>query len=520
MNNYSKAISYLEKKLSMGIWKPGDRLSGIKDLTHDAGVSDYSMRRAIKVLAQKGHLSVEPSSGIRVLPCKENVSSFSGKREQKWEKVQANIANDLLSRKLNAFHPLPSIQELVHRYGVSYPILKKALNSLEKKGLLTSYKRSYKSNLFSVSGSVTKILVLVPVLPDNIDKAAVGLFQKGYYLSERGAAFLYKLEQLCNTQNLSADIWGYFFKENATTYLDPEFTPYQSTDQFKRYFGVCLIKALPYSADFSLMLSSLSDLLIPISILEETGDFFGPIPKTKNKNIRIFPIGATSLASQQIGNYLLDLGHRQIAFISAWQKATWSQSRHQGLCNACALVKNSKVHLFADNRFSAGEIHLENIKLEESIERVPSIEEIIKTYTLFSPEQAESIALRAKRTFQSSIYWHRLEIFLQPLFDQAISNEKITAWVCADDRMSFLALRFLRKNGVAVPEKISVVGFEGAPESYDEGLTTFNFDLPGITQAMIAFICNPGFFPVKNGIVLEKNGYLVIRKTTGPVPEN
>lgn len=521
MSQYNKALSYLEKSLSSGVWKAGDRLPGLRDIGKQAGVSEFTLRKAIKYLEQKGSFAAVERSGIWVLPLKIEKSNSLNIKTEKWQKIRTNIANDLLGRTLDATKPLPSIQELCHRYGTSYPIIKKALSSLEKEGVLKSHKRSYKPNLYLSSDShTTKILVLAGFFPDKINKEAISLQDRGFNLTFRGLASLHKLEQLCTTQNFRADIWGYFFENGQITWLDPDLNFFHSTEKFKNYYGICLMKSFPilFSLDFSRMLSRLADLGIPISIFEETNEMGWSIPNTKKQTIRVFSIGATNLAAKKIGRFLLDLGHREIAFISAWhQEDTWPQKRYEGLCMAFAMAKGCYVHLFADYRFPPGDINLDDKNLEEKITSIPPFKKILQEKTPFSQKQVESIESNIDWIFNTSIYRQKLEIFLQPLFKQAILNKNITAWVCADDYMAFGALQFLRENHLKIPESISVVGFEDVPDAFNSGLTTYNYDAPGVMQTMVAYIFNPSLFPEKQGIFLEKNGFLVARQSSGPV---
>lgn len=520
MTQQEKAITYIKQGLKNQLWAPGDRLPGLKRLAKDAGISHPIMGKALHLLADQGLLSILPSSGISVPLPKGSILQPSDIFEEKWKKIRNILSQDIFNQVIDPTHPFPSIKELGNRYGVSYQILKKALRSLEEDGLLKPHKRSYQLNLFS-DPARTKIMVLVPMFQDKINKNAIDLKDKGFNLSNRGSNFLRKIEYLCNTQNLNADIWGYYSENDIITFVRPDSSECKSLENSNFYYGICLIKKAILSKLFIQMLCKLS---IPISILEDiisspaegSEDTDWSVALKKNKRIRVFPIAKTDLAGKQIGRFLLQLGHRNIAFISSWQQELWSQTRYNGLSSVVSMVKDAQVHLFADNRFAAGVIHLEDKDLDKSIESFPSIKEIVKTYSLFSSEQAQIIGSMVNWTFINAIHRQRLEIFLQPLFEQAFLDKNITAWVCADDWMAIGALRFLRNKGVAIPQQISVVGFEDTADAYSNGLTTFNYDINAITQSMVAFISNPQIFPLKHGHIIEKSGFLVVRQSTGP----
>lgn len=511
-----KAISYLKRGIEQGIWKPGDRLPPLRVLGKDAGVSAPTISKAVNFLSQQGLLSIHPRSRITIPYPKGFVLPTPIKHEEKWELIRTKIANDLLAGVLDSYGPLPTIQELCYRYSTSYPILKKVLNSLEKDGLLTVHKRGYKPTMFDVSNPTAKILVLVPILSDKINKNAINFLEKGFVISGRGFAFIHKLEQMCKIQNLDAEIWGYYLKAGSVTYIKPDLSSCNSIDKSKSYYGICLIKNLPLSTDFSRMLLQLSKLDIPISILEVTGEAGYSLPPTKKTNIRVFPIGATDLASQKIGRHLLDSGHRNIAFISAWQRVLWSKNRYDGLCKVFSMSKGSRVHLFADTRFMSGFIHLDDRTLDENFNNFPSLDKLIKPYNILPDEQAKYLAYEMDEFIHTAIGDQRLGIFMEPLFKQALLRSDITAWVCADDIMALSAMRFLRKNNIDIPGRISVVGFEDIPQAFRASLTTYNYDVQGITQTMLAFISNQDLFPAKQGLFIEKNGFLVQRQSSGP----
>lgn len=517
MNQKERAIEYLKKGLQENIWSPGDRLPGLKKLAVDAKVSHPVMAKALHYLSDKGLLEISPRSGISVVNTNGTDRQPSIEHRERWKKLRTDIANDLFSRALDISQPLPSMQELRHRYGVNFPILKKALSSLENDGLLTSYKKTYKPNLFSSLKYKATLLVLCNIFPDNLNRKGINLNEQGFDLSHRVWILMQKLEQLSSTQNFSIELWGYFFENNSTTYLKPDHSICHSIENIKNYYGVCLIKTAPHTNDFSNMLSLLAKNGLPISIFDVTGELEWTVPPVKRGSIRVFSVGATDLAGKKIGRYLLELGHREVAFISAWDKDGWTKNRYTGLCNAFAMVSGSQIHLYADKRYPEGAITLDDKILEEKIYSMPSLQNMLLSNSPFSHEQVETIVYEVSPTFIATMYRQRLEIFLQPIFEEALLNPEITAWVCADDLMAISALRFLSKKGVEVPEKISVVGFEDILEAISANLTTYNFDIRGVAQTMVAFISNPSLFPVKEGLFLEKNGFVVPRQSSGIV---
>jgi DNA-binding LacI/PurR family transcriptional regulator len=108
------------------------------------------------------------------------------------------------------------------------------------------------------------------------------------------------------------------------------------------------------------------------------------------------------------------------------------------------------------------------------------------------------------------------EILYGHLFGQAIADRSCTAWVAPTDELAVYAMRFLRRRGVRIPEEVSVVGFDGDPIGFENGLTSFDFDFYNIARQMLSFIAHPlrtTTFTKSN--VIEMPGYLIHRASTG-----
>ncbi|MBD3216615.1 MAG: hypothetical protein GF311_28630 [Candidatus Lokiarchaeota archaeon] len=74
------------------------------------------------------------------------------------------------------------------------------------------------------------------------------------------------------------------------------------------------------------------------------------------------------------------------------------------------------------------------------------------------------------------------------LFEKALQQPEITAWVAANDEVALWALDLLAEKGVRVPKEISVMGFDDRTEALQERLTSYNFNFRAIIPAMIDFV--------------------------------
>ncbi len=100
---------------------------------------------------------------------------------------------------------------------------------------------------------------------------------------------------------------------------------------------------------------------------------------------------------------------------------------------------------------------------------------------------------------------------------RALRRRDITAWVCANDAVAIDALDFLRERSVSVPGTISVVGFDNERRGMDHGLTTYDFSMRSIVDAMISFLTRPTeFLRTHRNRSVEIGGVVVERTTTAP----
>jgi hypothetical protein len=59
---------------------------------------------------------------------------------------------------------------------------------------------------------------------------------------------------------------------------------------------------------------------------------------------------------------------------------------------------------------------------------------------------------------------------MRPAFEQALNDDEATAWVGDNDSTALAMLEFFTQRGIAVPQKLSVVGFDNYLESQLAGL--------------------------------------------------
>jgi LacI family transcriptional regulator len=93
-----------------------------------------------------------------------------------------------------------------------------------------------------------------------------------------------------------------------------------------------------------------------------------------------------------------------------------------------------------------------------------------------------------------------------------------TAWVCANDMTAVLALAFLKRNGVAVPERVSVMGFDNTLASWQLGITSYDFAYDRMGHLAARAVINPSLVGRRFGHHAAIEGSIIPRGSVGRAP--
>jgi DNA-binding LacI/PurR family transcriptional regulator len=256
-----------------------------------------------------------------------------------------------------------------------------------------------------------------------------------------------------------------------------------------------------------------------------------------------------------MARHLIGLGHRSLAYLSAAHKFSWSQERLEGIRKqcSCAGLEHAVVPVVTDEMDVAYQHILALSGFPDAvIRKVTSIgasksqaKSLYNAYLKFKKEWTpRQFASRDIRDFQRNFAFlisplkekmsedfldgvysafivtavrRMAAMSLTPLFQQALNNQAVTAWICASDDVALAALSFLKDHRIAVPGSLSVAGFDDRSyESLEHRLTTFDFNVSGAVHNMLNFIARP---PRSRGPyrhrAIEVEGMVIERGTSG-----
>jgi DNA-binding LacI/PurR family transcriptional regulator len=275
------------------------------------------------------------------------------------------------------------------------------------------------------------------------------------------------------------------------------------------------------------------------------------------KELRVFTISARA-AGRAVAHRMLSLGHRTIAFLSVFHKDNWSIRRLQGIREVYdkAGLKDrvTTIDLGFPGNYSLFESVLAIIDFpKDKIVKLFGVdlpEELVKDLLIACEAARKSGTLPAidrrviakiRSDFEMLIgcvdgnlnpgvlartrdllvvsSWNLvLEKGLEPRFARLLENSDATAWIASDDVTAMAAVRNLNTWKVAIPGRLSIASFDNSPDSFEQGLTSYDFNIPGVVRQVLLFMAStPGLNRVHAYRPIEVPGVLIERRSTATV---
>jgi DNA-binding LacI/PurR family transcriptional regulator len=236
----------------------------------------------------------------------------------------------------------------------------------------------------------------------------------------------------------------------------------------------------------------------PVAFLNDSEDDTIAHLFNQRRDLRFFALASGRAAAFTIGKYLLESGHKEIAYVSLFNKTIWSQKRYQGLADAFAAAGRAEaVHAFTNDEYLS---FLEPMrhrpqeladKWKQHMAPVTGTIDLLRGTKPFGAYSARIVRNLEKGVSESSVYLD-LARTLEPLLDAALANLHISAWVCANDVIAAVAREYLVEKRIPVPQRISLVGFDDdIDQSFPLNLASFNFNMPAGVSRMIWFVLRP-----------------------------
>ena len=483
------------------------RLPPVRLLAKKAGVSVTIMCAAIAALRKRGDLPLPLA-----VPAAEKLRGRPFGADTIEPPARSGIAyrhllHDIIRGRYNAGPFLPSCKELCETYGISFATLKRALTALIDNAIIERRAKHYhvRHAPARVRAGTRVLLVVSEGLQQFMEKFAI--------VRTRMTPLIRDLEHECSRRNLRLIIRPFqrdprAFEDckdviGSSVLLGPHFPPVEQSDTLVR---------------------SLLELKRPVFLFDgRRPEAYSDLPDNSNL---YFVQELSYRAGYDMANLLINQGHRRVGFFTHGPEPFWSTTRRlamekayesAGFSNAVVLLRAGPVW------------HKDGIFIDAS-ENNPTVTSRMKEQARYVQAQIDHF----ERAFDPSPFRQRVlgemqEMRVQlsgvwsrfvPLCEQALAMHDITAWVAGEDQIAvYSLLPFLASRKMSVPRDISIVGFNNIPEAIGAGLTTYDFNVPGLVSAAIDLF----LFPERRRHYIDPStqevavkGYIIDRGSIGP----
>ncbi len=514
-----KALAYIDQGIISR--KLAGKLPSIRSLARKAGVSYVTMWRSVKQFARKKgspggaseglspseRLDREGDQDLSTPGGPETMSTFESEHLL-WQKTKNRLKKDILSGGFPPGQVLPSCKELRHRYDVSYHTFKKSLGALASEDIIRPHKKGYIVPSITVSESNARVVALGCGWEDG--RIWADFQDKNYFRL---------LESECIQSKISLDIIVYYKESDRLKFIHSATgKPYRLDNE--NILGILYIVA-NLQVDPHEILKELSRLEKPVAVLDVIGCFEEVPSAAGSRRLQFFTTTASTLPAKTVSQYLLGLKHTRIAFISPFHRAPWSKIR----CHSCESIYHDAgfaqgVHTFALDRYAFQWDYL------QAPGKRDQLRSLVSQYAQ-GKDRARLGASEKYGTLQYGISkyltdWNCAcgEIYssMRPIFDKALRDTGITAWVMANDFAATLAIDYLKEKSMRAPEDVSIIAFDNTLDAMEYQITTYDFNNNGIVTMMLRYVLAPSTIPAsQRGKFIEVEGRIVVRRSASPV---
>lgn len=485
------------------------RLPTVKALAAAAGVSHGIMGEVVREFVTAGVLLSHRSRGTVVrtegVPAHCAVAHLPLSR--RWEQIRMAISEEAVAGRYGFGGPLPSPKELMKRFGASFRTVRRALKSLVDAGTIEPFRRTYRVACASAPTSRRSRIILFTCGTQT---------GRLYDFNGRTHDYFHALEQECLSRNLSLQVIPCYHTPSGMQF-DGENSGL--VDGIVRGNDVAgfMVWQTDLPDDFvRRVVLQLEEFGRPISLFNDLRDAVVADTRSPGRHIRNVAFQDNYLAGRQVARHLIQRGHRRVTCFTAAKDHGWSQDRIRGIRDAYAeashgdAVRECALELRGLS-FSEGDLppwarHVASLASSNTtaIERDLGV----------SVQAATSVEIRNRLidiTFQELLGREFAQAFRANTADPAI-----TAWVGINDLYAVACLLYLREHRIAVPQAVSVVGFDNSIEARFQRLTSYCFNEASAMHLMVEFILRPHtpLLPGDPRKPVEVNGFVHERGTT------
>ena len=487
-----RAHRYVHAEVKRACAQRTTRLPTLRDLATGTHVALGTMSTVVNRLVVARILASSHRRGITIV-----AGSSGGKPRRSydtthalprttWEAVAAALDRDILGGLYRSADQLPPVKHLTDRYQASHETVRRALGDLTQRGILTGSGRKYRVALLGGHQAGGAIVLVARGTPD-------GDFSP---LTCRTLDELRNLEEQCSLRGIELIV---AIVNDSGLSLPVACRKYRSFEDMMRKRAVLgfLVWGMGlWGFDPIGVVHRLAAFGHPISVLDHGEEKRLVAGGAYSAAAKLFSPADGRTAGRVVGRYLLALGHRRIAYVSPDHKTPHSRNR------LAALVDE-----FTSAGFAGGVVPFTCAAKESALETNPGVNrragqlmDYLRRLGWIAGIDGHELPRQVLENLQYdilSIQLRRQETRqrLYPLLDQVMAEPGITAVVCMNDLAGIETLYFCNAHNIAVPGRLSIVGFDNSNEAVAESLTSYDFRISAAWHGMIDHVLNPRLRP-------------------------
>jgi DNA-binding transcriptional regulator YhcF (GntR family) len=507
------ARTCLAKAVERAHLSASGRMPPLRLLASEAGVSLSTMFRAAHELRDDGHLLVVGRGGMVVCGGERTATSIHDPAPRFAQPIRTSpTAAELVRRRLSeelfdgSIRPggqLPACKELSQRYGVSAATMRKALGALVDEGRLVRSGKQYALKVVPTAPNRTVLLVAPTDWVDTLPYTVPG-----------GPPFWVALEHACRSLSIRLSVYGYFVAVPAA-YKGQYRTAFEAHLKTlgRSLLGCIVLGQGARGAYVHPILQTALQCSLPTLLIDQSGhglpSRISQLPRAGY--LRWVDVAGGERSGREMANALMSLGHRNVALFSFPNSLEWSRARSEGFTRAFDDAGfGDRLHEYV---LPPGGDSVEEALTQPTRSSVlAALNAAAGTITALGPSWYRADEGLAGR-MMSSVNRRALALSLEPLFTQAQARPECTAWVGLNDAVALIALQFLSSKRVAVPQRISVAGFDNTPEGFCAGLTSYDFASTALADYAVRFLTH-GVYTDNPSVVVERLGGRVVMRGT------
>ncbi|MBD3240769.1 MAG: GntR family transcriptional regulator, partial [Chitinivibrionales bacterium] len=471
----------------------GARLPSVRELAAEAGVSHFTLSKALRILCREGVVDARPRAGIVVRsPARspERVVEEHTRLAARWEQIALVLGRRLRSTGANPLRGQILPKQVCIEFGVSYQTARKAIDHLVANNILVPYSRGFVAVGTQGYGGMS-------VLCTTRSSRVYGTVDE-----ERiTRVFSNQFERVCAQERVPLEYVFLTYDENGIAGIDEAGMRLRQVARRRpRTLALVQTAGLDQTA-VSRLCTLFQSARVPVAVV----DFGNGLDLSKLPRYRLgyAHVAATSRPGETMGDFLVDNGYRRIGVIALAPNDGWQEQRLAGIISRVS-QRSSDVTFY-------------EYQVAQSRHEEPGIGSFAPSMLADGSVEYPRLLGQMQTDAERAAGQYRLRRQMHPLLREAVQRDKPDILVGLNDSIAVAALDVLYSLGVDVPGQCAVAGFDDSPAAFAAHLSSYNFNWHALSRELLRFgyTCSERLNKPSH---LGVDGYVVERMTTATIP--